>query len=296
MKKSLKYMRNPKLILIKFANMGLFSWLNDEKYLKFMYKLKMNKKLNLDNPQTFNEKMQWLKLNDRNPEYTKMVDKYEVKEYVASIIGNEYIIPTIGIWDKFEEIDFNELPDKFVLKCTHDSGGLVICNNKKFFDFKKAKSKINKCLKKNYFFVWREWSYKNVKPRIIAEKYMVDESGIELKDYKLFCFNGKVKIILVCSNRFEELHETFFDNEWNILQLKRPNHEVDKNIKQPLNFEKMKSAAEKIAQGKKFVRIDFYESGKKMYFGEITFYPASGFNGFEPEEWDLELGNLIDIS
>lgn len=295
MNKIIKYLKKPKLILIKLIDIGLFSGMRDEEYLKLIYKLKLNKELNLDNPKTFNEKMQWLKLYDKNDLYTKLVDKYEVKEYVKKIIGEEYIIPTLGVWKSFDEINFDELPEQFVLKCTHDSGGVVICNNKKVFDLKKAKKKINRSLKKNYFYLWREWPYKEVEPRIIAEKYMIDSSGRELKDYKFFCFNGKAKIVLVCSNRFKELEETFLDENWNILPFKRPNHSINENVQKPLNFEKMKEYAEKLAEQRKFVRIDFYESNEKMYFGEITFYPASGLNGFEPEEYDEKLGKMIKL-
>ena len=167
---------------------GFFKFMSDEAYLKFMYKLKMKRKLNLSDPQTFNEKLQWLKIYDRKPEYTTMVDKYEAKKYVADIIGEEYIIPTLGVWDRFEDIDFDELPDQFVLKCTHDSGGLVICRDKSKLDLKAAKKKINKSLKRNYYWIGREWPYKNVRPRIIAEKFMTDPTSDDLQDYKFFFF------------------------------------------------------------------------------------------------------------
>ena len=196
--------------------------INDELYLKMMYWIRLNKKLNLDNPKGFNEKLQWLKLYDRQEKYTKMVDKYEAKKYVSNIIGEEYIIPTIGIYENFDEINFDELPNKFVMKCTHDSGGIVICRDKKNFDINIAKKKINKCLKTNYYYPGREWPYKNVKPRIIIEKYMEEKNFTQLNDYKFMCFDGKVKCCFVCSerdNKNEGLAVTFFDENWEKMPL-----------------------------------------------------------------------------
>ena len=177
---------------------GVFNLMPDELYLKFMFRLRMHRKLNLETPQCFNDKIQWTKLYDRRPEYTTYVDKYAAKKSVADIIGGQYIIPTIGVWDRFDDIDFEKLPNQFVLKCTHDSGGFVICKDKKTFDIEQAKKKINKCLKRNYYWMGREWPYKNVPHRIIAEQYMADD----LRDYKLFCFNGVPRMTLVCSERF----------------------------------------------------------------------------------------------
>lgn len=195
----------------------MFKWIPDDTYLRLAYRIRMGKKLNLDHPRTFNEKLQWLKLYDRKPEYTTMVDKYEAKQWVASRIGEEYIIPTLGIWDHFDEIDFDALPNQFVLKCTHDSGGLVICRNKATLDKEKAKKKLDHCLRNNYFWGMREWPYKNVKPRIIAEKYMEDSAGRAellddkstyngLTDYKFFCINGKPRFVYV--SRGFEYHTT----------------------------------------------------------------------------------------
>jgi hypothetical protein len=187
----------------------------DTLQIKVKYFLVFGKKLNLQHPQTFNEKIQWLKLYDRKSEYTNMVDKYEAKRYVASIIGEEYIIPTLGVWDNFDDIDFDTLPEQFVLKATHFSGGVYICKDRESFDVKKIKKDMNKILKHNFFFSGREWPYKNIKPRIIAEKYMVDESGVELKDYKIQCFNGEPKIIQVDFDRFSERHKrNFYSIDW----------------------------------------------------------------------------------
>ena len=201
----------------------------------------MKKKLNLKDPKTFNEKLQWLKLYDRNPKYTQMVDKHEVKNYVASRIGSEYIIPTLGVWDKFEDIDFDSLPNQFVLKCTHDSGGLVICKNKSDLDIDATKRKINKCLKKNYYWHGREWPYKNLRPRIIAEQYMEDTSTKELRDYKFFCFDGEVKALFIASDRQVKGEETkfdFFDMEYNHLPFTNGHPNARVMPEKPKGFEK----------------------------------------------------------
>ncbi len=195
-KKLIKAIKNPKLIVFYILNFKIFRLIPDELYLKIYYWLRINKKLNLDNPKTFNEKLQWLKLYDRNPAYVNLVDKYEVRKYIAEVIGKEYLIPLIGVWDKFEDINFSKLPNQFVLKCTHDSGGIVICTDKSKLEFEVARKKINNSLNRNYFYHAREWPYKDIKPRIICEEYMVNGSGKELKDYKFMCFNGEVKCSL----------------------------------------------------------------------------------------------------
>ena len=269
----------------------------DEKYLKKLYRYNMKKNLNIKNPQTFNEKLQWLKLHDRKDIYITMVDKYEVKEYVKNIIGEEYIIPTIGVWDNFDDIDFDKLPNQFVLKCTHDSGGLVIVTDKEKFDKDKARKKINHCLKRKYYLNTREWPYKNVKPRIIAEKYMVDESGYELKDYKLMCFDGKVELSFVCSNRNSRdgLCVNFYDKEWQPMPFirKYPRNKVE--IMKPKGYNEMVKLSEKLSKNIPFVRVDFYQVKEKIYFGELTFYPGSGMEWFKPEEWDYKIGKLLKL-
>lgn len=272
----------------------------DELYLKLMYKTMTGKKLNLNPPQTFNEKLQWLKLHDRNPLYTTLVDKYAVREYIKEKIGEEYLIPLIGgPWKSVEEIPFDTLPNQFVLKTTHDSGGVVICRNKAEFDFEAAKKKLKKSLKNNFYYGGREWPYKNVKPQIIAEQYMEEEAGNELKDYKLMCFHSKVKVSYVCSDRFsgEGLKVTFYDAHWKRLPFERHYHPASAvDIKKPKSYEEMVRIAEKLSEDIRFVRIDFYEINEKVYFGEFTFYPGSGFEKFKPEEWDAKLGQLIELS
>lgn len=279
----------------------------DSIYLRWIFKKIMGYPLNLKNPRTFNEKLQWLKLHDRKPIYTTMVDKYEAKKYAASIIGEEYIIPTLGVWNHFDEIDFDSLPNQFVLKCTHDSGGIVICRDKSKFDKDTAREKIEKCLKFNFYWAGREWPYKNVKPRIIAEKYMEDESYTlylrsdtkfdGLIDYKFMCFNGKVKCIFTVTQRYSEegLKVTFFDTDWNKMPFER-HYPMDKrSIKKPTSYDEMVVLSEKLSRGCTFVRVDFYEINEKPYFGEMTFYPGDGWEEFTPYEWDRILGEWIDL-
>ena len=271
--------------------------LPDKQYLSLLHRLKMEKRLDWNNPVTFNEKLQWLKLHDRKDIYTTMVDKCDVKQYVANIIGKSYIIPTIGVYKRFEDIDFDELPKQFVIKCTHDSGGLVICRDKTKLKYEDAEKKISSCLKRNYYYSGREWPYKNVEPRIIVEKYMSDMNSDSVIDYKFFCFNGKPEIVLACSDRFSDsgLKETWFDSEWNLLPVTEGGHDIDKSIKKPKKFSEMKALACKLSKNIAFVRVDFYEFGGKVYFGEITFFPASGFERFNPENWNKNLGDMIDL-
>lgn len=272
---------------------------SDKFVLKNLYRMRFGKKLNLKNPQTFNEKLQWLKLYDRKPEYTKMVDKYEAKKYVADKIGSEYIIPTFGVWDKFDDIDFDKLPNQFVLKCTHDCGGLVIVKDKSKFDIEEARKKINKCLKRNYYWNHREWPYKNIKPRIIAEQYMEDEKTGELRDYKFFCFNGVPKLLFIATERQtvgEETKFDFFDMDYNHLPFTNGHPNAKVLPKKPEAFEEMRSLTEKLSQCIPHVRVDFYYVNGRVYFGELTFFHWSGLVPFEPEEWDLKLGEMLNIN
>lgn len=290
--------KNPLLLFLTLGHRGIFNWMDDEQYLKIAFYARMHKKLDLNNPQTFSEKIQWLKLYDRKPEYTMMVDKYEAKKYVAGKIGEEYIIPTLGVWDSFDEIDFTSLPEQFVLKCTHDSGGLVICTDKSKLDIDGARKKINASMRHNYFWGMREWPYKNIKPRIIAEQYMVDESGYELKDYKLFCFDGLPKAMFIASDRSKQDEETkfdFYDMEFKHLPFTNGHPNASREIKRPVSFEKMKRLAGVLSQGIPHVRVDFYDINGKIYFGELTFAHWSGMVPFEPEEWDFKFGSWITL-
>lgn len=291
------YLLNPSKLMLRIMNSKFSRILADKTYLKIYFKCKMGYKLNLKNPQTFNEKLQWLKLYDRNPEYTKMVDKYEVREYIKEKIGEEYLIPLIGVYDKFDDIDFDELPNQFVIKCNHDSGGLVICKDKGKLNIEETRKKINKSLKRNYYYSGREWPYKNVKPRIIIEKYMEDSNKSDLIDYKLFCFNGIPKIVLVCSERFSSSNmcETWFDMNWKLIDMTESGHRVDSTISKPKQLKKMVELSKKLSKNIPFIRVDWYEIGDKLYFGELTFYPASGFEKFEPKEWNKKIGDMLSI-
>lgn len=267
----------------------------DKLYLKMLYKVKIGKKLNLKNPQTFNEKLQWLKLYDRNSDYTKMVDKYEVRSYVEEKIGKEYLIPLLGVYDDFDAIDFDKLPNQFVIKCTHDSGGLIICKEKSKLNIESARKKIKKCLKRNYYYNGREWPYKNVKPKIIVEKYMEDSETGGLNDYKFFIFNGKFAYSFVCSERSSSLKFTFFDKNGKFINFTQDNCPNDPSVLKPKNYNKMIALAEKLSNNVPQIRVDFYEINGKIYFGELTFFDSSGFGKFEPEEWDLKIGKMLKL-
>ncbi len=266
-------------------------------YLKKLFKHRMHETLDLDTPKSFNQKIQWLKLYNRNPQYTNLVDKYEVKKYIEQKIGQGYTIPTLSVWNSIEDIDFNKLPDSFVLKCTHDSGGVIICQDKSRFNIKKAEAKLKRYLKRNFYITSREWPYKNVKPRIIAEPYMMDASGSELKDYKFMCFNGKVKCLFTCTDRYAQdgLKVTFFDTDWNRLPFERHYPSDPQFIEKPHSFKQMIDLSEKLSKNIPFVRVDFYEIDNKPYFGEMTFYPGSGMEEFTPRKWDDILGDWIEL-
>lgn len=294
-----KIMMKPSWFFLKFLDKVAFIF-PDKLFLKIKYYLIMKKRLNLKSPKTFNEKLQWLKLHAINTEYTQIVDKMEAKKYVSSIIGEKYIIPTLGIYDKFEHINFDELPNQFVLKCTHDSGGYVICSDKKSFDFNSAKIKLNNHLKINPYYSTREFPYKNVKPRIIAEKFIIDKKNQVLLDYKFMVFQGKVKNIFVCSDRNTntDMKMDFFDENWNHLPFERYYSNSKLTIQKPVLLIEMKQLSELLASkiNAPFVRVDLYQVNNQIYFGEITFYPGGGWECFSPEEWDYTFGSWINLS
>jgi hypothetical protein len=270
----------------------------DKWYLKLQYRCFFNKKLNLINPKSFNEKLQWLKLYDRKPEYIKMVDKHEVKKYVTDIIGKEYIIPTLGIWDNFDDIDFDKLPMQFVLKCTHDSGSTIICRDKSKFNFNSAKNKISKFLLKNPYLPGREWVYKGVKPRIIAEKFMLNGDDPVLNDYKFFCFDGEPKCLFVGTDRHlgdKNVKFDFYDSDFNHLDIVQIHEQSGKQLKKPQSFEDMLSLSRLLSVNIPHVRVDFYEIDNKPYFGELTFFHHGGTVPFKTEEWDYKLGSMLEL-
>lgn len=292
-----KYIKKPKLVLLVLEKYGLVR-LDDVMYLGLKYEQMTGKKLNLNNPKSFNEKLQWLKLHDRKKNYTTMVDKAAVKDYVANIIGKEYIIPTIGVYDSFDEIDFSKLPNQFVIKCTHDSESVIICRDKNKFDIETSRKSINKALKRNYYSNGREWPYKNVKGKIIIEKYMEDKKYKSMRDYKFFCFDGK-PYCLYLSEGLEE-HSTarmsFFDMNFNLIDLERSDYAPIEYIPtKPINFDLMIDFASKLSRDIPQVRVDFYEINGKLYFGELTFYTCSGFIPFKDEKWNRKLGDMINI-
>lgn len=290
---------NPSGLITALGKRKVLNWMSDEAFAKLLYRVGIGKKLDLDNPQTYNEKLQWLKLYDRKDIYTSMVDKYEVRKYIADRIGEEYLIPLVGgPWDSFDEINFDALPEQFVLKCTHDSGGVVICKDKSKLDMKACKKKIERHLKINFYWAAREWPYKNVKPRIIAEKYMEDSTTSELRDYKFYAFDGEPKTLFVASGRQSTGDETkfdFFDMEYNHLDIRKGHPNADVYPDCPKNFEKMKHLAALLSKGIPHVRVDFYEVDEVLYFGELTLFSGAGAGKFEPEEWDKTFGNWIKL-
>lgn len=269
----------------------------DEMYLRLKYFWIMKKPLHLNNPRTFNEKIQWLKIYDRDDIYHTMVDKYDVKQYVANIIGEAYIIPTYGTWDSFDEIEFEKLPNQFVLKCTHDSGGLVVVRDKNTMERKKGKEKIEKSLKQDFFWIGREWQYKGLKPRIIAEQYL--DAGKEgIIDYKFYCFNGEPKYLYVSQGL--ENHATarisFLTVKWELAKFGRSDYKPFEKIpEKPANYDEMLEIARMLSKGIRFIRVDLYSINGKTYFSELTLSPCSGFMPFDPDDWDLKLGKELKI-
>ena len=293
--KIIKYIRHPSNVLVFLQHRCNIPLLSDEAYLKICYRQVMGKELDLAHPKTFNEKLQWLKIHDRKPVYTRMVDKYEAKQYVAEKIGEEYVIPTLGVWDRFEDIAFDRLPDQFALKCTHDSGGLVIVRNKAELDRARAKKIIEASLKKNYYYSGREWPYKDVKPRILAEAFM----GNTMRDYKFYCFHGEPRLLYI-SEGLED-HKTarisFLTLDWQFAEFKRTDYRAFEQLpEKPENFEKMLELARTLSAGMRFLRVDLYSIENRIYFSELTFTPCSGLMPFEPEEWDAYMGEWLTLA
>ena len=299
MNKYLRMILDPKFRFSVLASRGKLNHLSDEAFLKKAFRLYMGKKLDLSDPRTFNEKLQWLKLHDRKPIYTTMVDKFTSKKYVADLIGEEYVVPALGgPWASFDEIDFDALPDRFVLKTNHDSGGVIVCRDKATLDKEKARAFFEKHLARNYYWSNREWPYKDVKPCIFAEEFMEDGKTGELRDYKFFCFNGEVKALFVATERQkagEEVKFDFFDAEYRHLPLRQGHPNAKTPPEKPAYFEEMKRLASKLSQGFPQLRVDFYEANGKIYFGELTFFHFSGMVPFLPEEWDKTLGGWITL-
>ncbi len=293
-----KITKIPSKIFSALATRGVFRRLNDKKYIEGMYYSQMQQKLNLQSPVTFNEKLQWLKLYDRRDEYTVMVDKYKVREYIADKIGEKYLVPLIDAWDSADDIDFDALPDKFALKCNHNSGlGMCICADKSKLNVDKARAELRRGLAQDYYLTGREWPYKNVPRKIIAEQFMKSDAG-GLTDYKIHCFGGVPRFVLVCKDRFAEsgLTEDFFTPEWEHMDVKRPAHpNALSAIEKPAELEEMLSLAATLSKDIPFLRVDFYIIDHRVYFSELTFFPASGFEGYDPPEWDETFGSWLEL-
>ncbi len=292
-----RYMTEPQFRFLENSKWGFYRNMSDEEFLKRKFKLEMGYDLDLQHPKTFNEKMQWLKIHNRKPEFTTMVDKYEAKKYVADTIGEQYIIPTYGVWDSFDEIDFDTLPDQFVLKCTHDSGGVVIVKDKKTFNKKEAKRIIEKALRRDYYQSTREWPYKDVKHRVFAEKYMKDDETGELRDYKFFCFNGEAKFFAIHFDRFKDYHVNYYDMVGKLMPFGQVEDVPDPSRKLaiPEKLNKMVTLTEKLSVDIPFLRVDLFYANGNIYCGELTFYPDSGYGLFNPKDTDDKLGELIKL-
>lgn len=294
LKKAVEYLKDSDRRFLVNSRYGFYDSMPDEEYIRRMFRARQGYELNLDSPETFNEKLQWIKLYDRRPVYTTMVDKYAVKPYVAGIIGEKYVIPTLGVWEHFDDIDFNSLPDKFVLKCTHDSGSVIVCRDKASFDKKSAKIKLEKALKQNYYLAWREWPYKNVVPRILAEKCLTNSEQDDIRDYKIYAFNGTAKAIFISSGRQSGATKAdYFDADFNHLDFTwgYPNAEV--MPQKPECFEEMIAISQKLSEGVPEVRVDLYEINGRVFFGELTLFDGCGFDRFDDSAWDKIFGSWI---
>lgn len=270
----------------------------DRLFIQMKYYSEFSKLVNFDNPKTFSEKMQYLKLYDRKSKYIYMVDKYRVREYISNIIGDEYLIPLLGVWNKFDEINFSELPNEFVLKCNHNSGGVILCHNKDTMDFEFASRVIDESLKKNFYYYGREWPYKSIEPKVICEELLYeDNKRIGLVDYKFYCFNGEPTYCQIIQNRSKDETIDFYDMEWNrmpfngLRNLPKSTHPM----KKPANYEEMTEIARKLSKGLPFLRVDLYLVNGRVFFGELTFTPTSGFGRFYPEEWNEKIGAKIQL-
>lgn len=287
------------VVYVLLRDSNLMRLLSDEQYTKLAYRVRMGERLNLLTPKKYNEKVQWLKLYDHNPLYPTIVDKYAVKDYVKKIIGEQYIIKTLGVWDRFSDIDFDGLPCQFVLKTTHGGGntGVVICRDKSDFNMRTAKEKLVKSLRKDAYMVSREWPYKSVPRRIIAEEYMEDTKTGELRDYKFFCFDGEPKALFVASERqnHEEPCFDFFDTDYNHLDLRCSHPLAAVPPEKPDSFDEMLKLARLLSKGFPHVRVDLYDINGKPYFGELTLYHWEGLMPFFPESWNDTFGSWLKL-
>ena len=295
-----KYIKKPEKFicdLCDYDNYRFAKFVPDKLFLKCLFKKHMKTKLNLSNPTTFSEKLQWLKLHDRKPEYSLMADKAAVKQYIADKLGAEFVIPTIGVYNSADEVPFDELPQKFVIKCTHDSGSVFICDKSQGFDIDYIKKELTVRLNRNFFWYSREWVYKNIKPQIIVEEFIPDENGNCPVDYKFYCFNGKMKTFIVVNDRFTTRSTNYYNTELKLLDFGKihslPNPSI--KLQLPPKFDEMISIAEILSKNIPFLRVDLYFVNNQIYFGELTFYPSGGIEPFT-NDGDIILGDILDLN
>ena len=298
------YLKNPFRVFRHFNYLKISHLLSDKALIKLIFRARMGYKMDFNNPISFNQKLQWLKVYNRQPLYTILVDKYMVREYIAERIGEEYLIPLYGVYNSFEEIEFSLLPEQFVLKCTHDCGSVIVCRNKSSFVKSEAREKINRALRTNFYYRGREWPYKDVKPRIIVEKYMEEESyGMKseikgLTDYKFYCFNGIVRYLYVSKGleNHDEARISFLNPDWTFADFYREDYPPFEELPQkPKNYEKMLSIAKQLSKDFPFLRVDLYEINEQIFFSELTLSPSNGFMPFVPQEKDFEVGQLLSL-
>lgn len=291
-------LKSPSKIIRAFNKIGMLQWISDESYIKWRYKVEFDRNLNLKNPTTFNEKLHWLKLYDRNPLYPTLVDKLEVRNYISKTIGEDHLIPLLGVWEKAEDIKWDDLPEKFVLKCTHDSGSVIVCDDKSKNNRKETIKKLNRALKLNYYYAGREWAYVNIQPRIIAEKYLNQGDHLELRDYRCFCFNGEPHFFSVdlSINDKSKTRRNLYDLNWNLIdaEITYPN-ETELKVEKPSSLNLMTELSRKLSRELPFSRVDFYFVDNQVYFGEITLYHQNGLGHIRPESFDKYLGELIKL-
>lgn len=295
LRKIINLIKYPKYSYYHIKYNGDFNEMSDKLYLELMFHRMLDRHLDLSNPKSFNEKIQWLKLNDRKDFYTNLVDKYKVREIIEKELGSQYLVPLIGSWDSFDDIDFDSLPNQFVIKCNHDSGSVFICENKANFDKDKTREKVNDSLSRNFYYRGREWPYKNIKRKVIIEELLRDQSSLELKDYKVLCFHGEPRFIEVHSNRSTENHtQDYFSTDWDKLDISGYIPSSKFKIEKPVILAEMILLSRKLSRYIPFVRVDWYVANDKLYFGELTLYPGSGYNGYN-DKVNIMLGSLIDL-
>lgn len=292
--KIIRGLKNPELAALYFLHLKIARVIPDAAYLKMKYRLLTGKRLNFKNPRTFNEKLQWLKINDRKPEYKLMVDKYKARQFVSAIIGDDYLIPLIGVYDNAEEINWDVLPQKFVLKCTHSSGRNIICTDKAVLDKVNTQKRLNKWLKEDWFWIGREWPYKDIKPRIVCESFISDGDSTP-NDYKVLCFHGKARLIQLHIDRYGNHTQDYYDDKWNKLTISQLGTTSEVIYEKPPLLEKMIGLSEKLAENMAHLRVDWYMADGKLYFGELTLYDASGFDSFDDENDEILMGSWISL-